>query len=106
MAMTMTLASSQTTMTEQVSDKPRQAPDEGHWREIIGQIGTEVGLPLSAALERVTADDLLRLAQKYVDPDGSCITIVGDRAAIEPSLRAIGLPAPELRDADGERLPG
>jgi zinc protease len=70
------------------------------------------GLPLDeperfiAALERVTADDLLRLAQKYVDPDGSCITIVGDRAAIEPSLRAIGLPAPELRDADGERLPG
>ena len=54
MAMTMTLASSQTTMTEQVPDKPRQAPDEGHWREIIGQIGTEVGLPLSAALERVT----------------------------------------------------
>jgi len=54
MAMTMTLASSQTTMTEQVSDKPRQEPDEGHWREIIGQIGTEVGLPLSAALERVT----------------------------------------------------
>jgi zinc protease len=68
------------------------------------------GLPLDeperfiAALERVTADDLLRLAQKYVDPDGSCITIVGDRAAIEPGLRAIGLPAPELRDADGERI--
>jgi predicted Zn-dependent peptidase len=68
------------------------------------------GLPLDeperfiAALERVTADDLLRLAQKYVDPDGSCITIVGDRAAIEPGLRALGLPAPELRDADGERI--
>jgi hypothetical protein len=52
--MTMTLASSQTTMTDQVSGKPRQEPDEAHWREIIGQIGTEVGLPLSAALERVT----------------------------------------------------
>ena len=52
--MTVTLASSRSTMTEPVSDKPRQAPDEGHWREIIGQIGTEVGLPLSAALERVT----------------------------------------------------
>ena len=53
--MTMTLASSQSTMTDQVSDKPRlEQPDEGHWREIIGQIGTEVGLPLSAALERVT----------------------------------------------------
>jgi len=52
--MTITLASSRSTMTEQSSDKPRQEPDEGHWREIIGQIGTEVGLPLSAALERVT----------------------------------------------------
>src|SRR5471030_799876 len=54
MAMTMTLASSQSTMTDQLSDKPRMEPDEGHWREIIGQIGTEVGLPLSSALERVT----------------------------------------------------
>jgi CheY-like chemotaxis protein len=41
-------------MTDQASDKGRHEPDEGHWREIIGQIGTEVGLPLSAALERVT----------------------------------------------------
>jgi len=54
MTMTMTLASSRSTMTDQISDKPRPEPDEGHWREIIGQIGTEVGLPLSAALERVT----------------------------------------------------
>ncbi len=52
--MTMTLASSQSTMTEKASDKAPREPDEGHWREIIGQIGTEVGLPLSAALERVT----------------------------------------------------
>ncbi len=52
--MTITLASSRGTMTEQASDMPCQEPDEGHWREIIGQIGTEVGLPLSAALERVT----------------------------------------------------
>jgi predicted Zn-dependent peptidase len=68
------------------------------------------GLPLDeperfiAALERVTAHDLLRLAQKYIDPDGSCIVIVGDRAAIEPGLRGLGLPAPELRDAEGERV--
>ncbi len=52
--MTMTLASSRQTMTDPVSEKPRMEPDDGHWREIIGQIGTEVGLPLSAALERVT----------------------------------------------------
>jgi len=41
-------------MNDPVYDKPQLEPDEGHWREIIGQIGTEVGLPLSAALERVT----------------------------------------------------
>ncbi|MEP6504246.1 MAG: hypothetical protein ABJD97_13005 [Betaproteobacteria bacterium] len=41
-------------MTVQVHDPARLEPDEGHWREIIGQIGTEVGLPLSSALERVT----------------------------------------------------
>jgi CheY-like chemotaxis protein len=52
--MPMTLASSQSTTTDRVTDKPGEEPDEGHWREIIGQIGTEVGLPLSAALERVT----------------------------------------------------
>ncbi len=52
--MTMTLASSRSTMNDPIYDKPPPEPDEAHWREIIGQIGTEVGLPLSAALERVT----------------------------------------------------
>ena len=39
--MTMTLASSRSSMTDPVSDKdkPRLEPDEAHWREIIGQIG-------------------------------------------------------------------
>ena len=53
--MTMTLASSRSAMNDDgIHDNPPLEPDEGHWREIIGQIGTEVGLPLSAALERVT----------------------------------------------------
>ncbi len=52
--MTMTMASRIPIMTDQVPDQTRLEPDEGHWREIIGQIGTEVGLPLSSALERVT----------------------------------------------------
>jgi len=52
--MTITLASSRSTMNDPIDDKPRSEPDDAHWREIIGQIGTEVGLPLSAALERVT----------------------------------------------------
>lgn len=52
--MTITLASSRSTMNDPIHDKSRPEADDAHWREIIGQIGTEVGLPLSAALERVT----------------------------------------------------
>jgi hypothetical protein len=52
--MTMTMASRLPIMNDPVPDQRRIEPDEAHWRDIIGQIGTEVGLPLSAALERVT----------------------------------------------------
>src|SRR3954462_9881706 len=53
-SMTMTLAASRSAMNDPLDNKTPGEPNEGHWREIIGQIGTEVGLPLSAALERVT----------------------------------------------------
>jgi len=33
---------------------PEPGHGDKHWRDIIGQIGSEVGLPLSSALERVT----------------------------------------------------
>jgi hypothetical protein len=52
--MTMTMTSSFPIMTDSVNEPPRLEPDEVHWREIISQIGSEVGLPLSSALERVT----------------------------------------------------
>jgi zinc protease len=76
----------------------------------FGEIGL-YDLPLdeplrfAAALERTTADDLRALAARYIDPDAASIVIVGDRAAIEPGLRALGLPAAVAYDADGERLP-
>ena len=41
---------------------------------------------------------------RYVDPDAACIVIVGDRAAIEPGLRDLGLPPPVICDPDGDRL--
>ena len=52
--MTMTMTSSFPIMTDSVNEPPRLEPDEVHWREIISQIGSEVGLQLSSALERVT----------------------------------------------------
>ncbi|MDB4982338.1 MAG: peptidase [Myxococcales bacterium] len=57
-----------------------------------------------AALEKVTSEDLQRLAREHIDPATMSIVIVGDRAKIEPGLRELGLPAPELRDADGAVL--
>ncbi|HVZ75180.1 MAG TPA: pitrilysin family protein [Polyangia bacterium] len=54
-----------------------------------------------AALEAVTSADLQRLARAHIDPETMSIVIVGDRAKIEPGLRELGLPAPEMRDTDG-----
>jgi zinc protease len=74
-----------------------------------GEIGL-YSLPLDeplrfcAALEQISADDLRALAARSVDPDDATIVIVGDRAAIEPGLRAIGLPEPILCDPDGDRV--
>ena len=56
------------------------------------------------AVSATGAADLRALAARYLDPDRLGIVIVGDRAAIEPELRAMGLPAPILRDADGSVL--
>jgi hypothetical protein len=50
----MTMATKFPAAGDPVADLPQAEPDEKHWREIIGQIGSEVGLPLSSALERVT----------------------------------------------------
>jgi zinc protease len=73
----------------------------------IGLYGLSLDEPLRfvAALERTTADDLRALAARYVDPEAASIVIVGDRAAIEPPLRDLGLPPPVIYDAEGERLP-
>ena len=75
----------------------------------FGELGL-YGLPLDepmrfvSALRRTTADDLRALGERYVDPEAACIAIVGDRAAIEPGLRDLGLPAPVMRNADGDLL--
>jgi zinc protease len=75
----------------------------------FGEIGL-YDLPLdeplrfAAALERTTADDLRALAVRYIDPDAASIVIVGDRGAIEPGLRELGLPPAVVYDADGDKV--
>src|SRR3954467_11133002 len=81
----------------------------GGMASTFGELGL-YGLPLDepmrfvGALQRTTAEDLRGFAERYVDPEAVCIVIVGDRAAIEPGLREIGLPAAILYSADGDQL--
>jgi predicted Zn-dependent peptidase len=42
-------------------------------------------------IEGVTAADVQRVAQKYIQPDHFAVVIAGDRAAIEPGVRALNL---------------
>ena len=54
--------------------------------------------------DAATREDLARLAATYFDPREAVIVIVGPRAQIADAIIAAGLPAPELRDADGNVL--
>jgi predicted Zn-dependent peptidase len=40
-------------------------------------------------IESVTAADVQRVAQKYIDPEHFAVVIAGDRGAIEPGIRAL-----------------
>jgi predicted Zn-dependent peptidase len=42
-------------------------------------------------IQAVTAADVTRVAQKYVQPDRMMVVVVGDRASIEPKIRALNL---------------
>ena len=52
----------------------------------------------------VTAEDVSRVAQKYIDPDRSLIVIVGNASQIREPLGTLGLPIQHL-DVDGNVLP-
>lgn len=56
----------------------------------------------AAKINAVTSDDLVRVATKYIDLDGMAIVIVGDKATIEPKLRALGLAPIVFLDVDGK----
>ncbi|GJG85825.1 hypothetical protein tb265_10060 [Gemmatimonadetes bacterium T265] len=63
------------------------------------------GLPLdyynsyAAKVQAVTQADVQRVARRYVDPTHLTIVVVGDRASVEPKLRALGLGPVEIRSA-------
>jgi zinc protease len=66
------------------------------------------GLPLdeyatiTARINAVTAADVRRVAQQYLDPDHARIVVVGDRETVEPALHQLQLGDVEIRDVHGD----
>lgn len=64
-------------------------------------LGPDYDARASVARDAATGADLNRLAAKYFDTRDAIVVVVGPRAKVEAAVAAAGLPAPELRDADG-----
>jgi zinc protease len=77
---------------------------------ITGQIANlwVLGLPLTElqreydATEKLTLDQVLAAAQKYVKPASSAMLLVGDRAKVESGLKALNLGDVVLLDTEGK----
>ena len=77
--------------------------------DIAGQIASLVpyDVPLgtlstfNAGIGGVTGADVRRVARNYLDPSKLAIVVAGDRASIEPALKALNIGAVEIRDAKG-----
>ena len=67
--------------------------------QIAGRLGSVVlyNLPddyfnsYSARVRAVTVADITRVANRYLDPSRMAILVVGDRKAVEPGLRSLGI---------------
>jgi zinc protease len=59
----------------------------------------------ATAVGAVTKDDVVRVAQKYIDPDHLALVIVGDRAKIEGPLAATKIAPIVWLDVDGNPIP-
>ncbi|HEX6644761.1 MAG TPA: pitrilysin family protein, partial [Gemmatimonadales bacterium] len=70
----------------------------------------EFGLPLTtipeelAAISRVTAVDVQRVARQYLDPARLTVVVVGDVSTIRPGLESLALGEVELRDFNGNEV--
>ena len=77
---------------------------------ITGQIANlwVLGLPLTElqreydATEKLTLDQVLAAAQKYVKPANSAMLLVGDRAKVESGLKALNLGDVVVLDTEGK----
>ncbi len=55
-------------------------------------------------IEAVTAADVQRVAEKYIDPDHFVVVVVGDRKVIEPGIKALNEGPIVARDLWGQEM--
>lgn len=68
-------------------------------------LGPEFEAKASIRRDTATREELAKLAATVFSPANSVLVIVGPRAKLAPVLSTLGFPAPEMRDAEGERIP-
>jgi zinc protease len=66
----------------------------------VYDLGLDYYTKYPASVSAVTADAVQAVAKKYLVPEKMVVIAVGDRAAIEPGLRALKLGEIELRNPD------
>ncbi|MGD0674772.1 MAG: pitrilysin family protein [Polyangiaceae bacterium] len=102
---------------EELSRTRSQARGElvGVYESVEGIAGhlagdASLGLPpdweaqASERRDAATKQELDALAKRYYDPSDAIVVVVGARAVVQPLIDAAGLPAPEIRDAQGDVL--
>lgn len=76
--------------------------------QVAGLVPLDLPLSTLGAFNRgigaVTSTEVQRVAKQYVDPTKLAIVVAGDRASIEPALKATGIAPVEIRDALGRRI--
>jgi zinc protease len=64
-------------------------------------LGPDYQARASQARDEAQRPQLDALAKRYYSPDDAILVVVGPRTRIQPLIDKLGLPAPELRDAEG-----
>ncbi len=79
---------------------------------VVGHLAADASLGLPADWEAQSSrmrdsaskSDLDALARRFYDPADGIVVVVGPRARVQPMIDPLGLPAPEIRDAEGSRV--
>ena len=71
----------------------------------LNELPTDYYQRYAANIRGVTKDDVVRVANKYLDLDHLAIVIVGDRKQIEAGLRATRIAPVVLLDLNGDKVP-